>query len=383
MIYLDYNATTPILKSIAKHAYKVNTDKFANPVSLHSLGQAGGKELFIARNTIARFFNTEPEYVIFTSSGAEANNVLLWGTFLHNKTNNTGKNHIITSFVEHPSILEPLKILTKLGLEVDYVECDRFCNINIAKIKEKIRNETFLISIMHSNNEIGTIQEIDKIKEIISNRQDILIHTDIAQSIGKVVVDFKKLKVDAITVSAHKFFGPKGIAALIFYRKSELIPIISGGIQESGLRAGTHNLYGIIGFKMATEYIEKMIEKIQKDLHKKFDYLYNELSQIKNIVINTPYKNTINNTLNISVLGWSKDQLLVKLDQMGVCVSTGTACLSGTSRTSHVIEALGVSEEIKQSAIRISFSHLTKLKELDEFIQIIKNLSRTTKIGRR
>lgn len=374
MIYLDYNATMPQLKSITKRLYKNSIDKIANPVSLHSLGQKAGKELLLARNTIAIFFQTEPEYVIFTSSGAEANNILLWGTFLYNKINNTGKNHIITSYVEHPTILDPINILTKLGAEVDYVKCDRFCNINIDKIQQKVRQETFLISIMHSNNEIGTIQKIDKIKEVISDRKDILIHSDIAQSIGKVLVDFKKLNVDVITVTAHKFFGPKGIGALIFYRKPELIPIISGGIQEIGLRAGTHNLEGIIGFKMATEYVEKNLEKIQKNLHKKFDYLYNELSKIKNIVINTPYENTINNTLNISVLGWTREQLLVKLDDLGICVSTGTACMSGTSRTSHVTEALGVSDDIKQSAIRVSFSHLTKFKELSEFIKVIGNL---------
>lgn len=375
MIYLDYNATTPVLKTIAKHLYINSKNNFGNPVSLHTIGQQAGKELLYARKKIASFFQTEPEYIIFTSSGAEANNIILWGTFLYHKINNTGKNHIITSAVEHPSILEPSKILQKLGLNIDYLKCDRFCSINIEQLKEKIKPETFLISIMHSNNEIGTIQDIQKIREIILSRDDILIHSDIAQSVGKVYIDFKKLNVDVVTVTAHKFFGPKGIGALVFYKKPGFIPVIAGGIQELGLRAGTHNVSGIIGFKMAIEYIEKNLEKIEKNLRKKFEFLYNELSKIKNIVINTPYTNNINNTINFSMVGYTKDQLLLKLDNEGICVSTGTACMSGTSRISHVIEELGVAEEIKRGAIRISFSHLTKYQELKYFLSIIKNLS--------
>lgn len=375
MIYLDYNATTPILKSIAKYLYKRGKNNFANPASLHRAGQLAAKELFLARSRIAQFFQTDPEHIIFTSSGAEANNILLWGTFLYNYLNKKGKNHIITSAVEHPSILEPLKIISKLGVEVDYLKCDRFCNINIDQVAKMIRPQTFLISVMHSNNEIGTIQQVQKIKEIVADKNDILIHSDIAQSIGKVRMDFRKLNVDVLTVTAHKFFGPKGIGALIFYKKPEFIPILAGGIQEWGLRAGTHNMHGIIGFKKAIEYVDKNIDKIQKNLKKNFDFLQERLSKIKNIVINTPPTNTINNTINFSVKGYTKDQLLLALDNNNIYVSTGTACLSGTTRTSHVIEALGVPEDVKQGAIRISFSHLTTLKELSRFLEVIRILS--------
>ncbi|MFN7182482.1 MAG: cysteine desulfurase family protein [Planctomycetota bacterium] len=375
MIYLDYNATTPILKSISKYLLDFNKNYFGNPVSLHTAGQMAGKEVSIAREKIANFFHTQPQNIIFTSSGAEANNMLLWGTFLHNKFTNPDKNHIITSYVEHPSILEPIKILNKLGLETSYIKCDKFCNVNVEEIEKMIRPQTFLISIMHSNNEVGTIQKVEQIKGIIKNRDDIIIHSDIAQSVGKMHIDYKKLNVDAITVSAHKFFGPKGIGALIFYKKPEITPIISGGIQEQGLRAGTHNLNGIIGFKLAVQYLEKNLDYIQNALKKRFEFMYENLSKIKNIVINTPPTNSINNTLNISVAGWTRDQILVKLDNLGICISTGTACLSGTSRTSHVLEALGISEELKQSAVRISFSHLTTFKELSYFIDTIKTLT--------
>jgi cysteine desulfurase len=378
MIYLDYNATTPLLKEIVYKMRKVYIDNFGNPVSLHSAGQMSAKEVLMARNTIAKFFCAESDGVIFTSSGAEANNLILWGSFLYHKINNTGKNHIIVSSVEHPSILEPINILQKLGLEVDFIKCDRFCNIKVDDIKNKIRPQTFLISIMHSNNEIGTLQNIKKINEIktanSAGDNDIMIHSDIAQSIGKVAIDFKALNIDAITVSAHKFFGPKGIGAIIFYKKPELLPVISGGIQEGGLRAGTHNVSGIIGFKLAVEYITKNIERIEKALKRRFDFLYNALGTIKGVVINTPYENTINNTINISIPSYTKDELLVKLDSMGICVSTGTACLSGTPRVSHVLEAMGVDEKIAKSAIRISFSHFTKRRELNTFINTVKSL---------
>ncbi len=375
MIYLDYNATTPTLKSISQYLVKLNKKYFGNPVSLHTAGQMAGKKLYFAREKIAKFFRTQPQNIVFTSSGAEANNILLWGSFLYHKINNTGKNHIITSNVEHPSILEPTKILSKLELEADYIKCDRFCNINVEEIEEKVKPQTFLISIMHSNNEIGTIQKIEKIREFIKNRADIIIHSDIAQSVGKISIDYERLNVDAITVSAHKFFGPKGIGALIFYKKCELIPIISGGIQEFGIRAGTHNFSGIIGFKLALQYLEKNLNNIQNMLKKRFEFMYNNLSEIKNVVINTPYDNTINNTLNISIKGYTRDKLLVKLDDLGICISTGTACLSGTNRVSHVLEAMGLEDEIKQGAVRVSFSHFTSFKELKTFINIIKNLS--------
>lgn len=348
MIYLDNNATTPLAREAADAMCKCLKDNFGNPSSSHFFGEKARTAVENARKQVAGLIGAYPDEIIFTSGGTEANNMAIIGTSLKKRS-----GHIITSSIEHPSVMNPLKYLECLGYKVTYLPVDRYGLVSPADVLKNIRKDTVLITVMHSNNETGTLQPIAEIGEIARERK-ISFHCDAAQSVGKVPVNVKRLNVDLLTVVSHKFYGPKGIGALYIKNGLKIKPVLFGASHERGLRPGTENVCSITGLGKACELAKKEMKTRVSGMRALSKLLYSELGkQIPGIKLNGHPAKRLPNTLNLSFPNIPGSSLLEKLKNE-IAASTGSACHEGKHTASHVLKAMGVSDKDAFSAIRLS-----------------------------
>lgn len=346
MIYLDNNATTPIDREV-KDAMIKAFKFFGNPSSSHKIGYEAKALIEKARKDVSSLINCEPSEVFFTSGGTESNNIAILGTAYKFK-----RGHIITSVIEHPSVLNPLKWLQSKGFDVTYLPVDKDCIVNPEDVRRAIRKDTILITIMHSNNETGVLQPISEIGSI-AKEFDITFHTDAAQSVGKISIDVSELKVDMLTIVSHKFYGPKGIGALYANIKKLPSPIFFGAGHEGGLRPGTENIIGISGIGKASEIALRDITERENYSRKLRDKLYFLIKNSVDLRLNGHSDKRLPNTLNISIKKVNANELLEKLKN-DIAISSGAACHSGTCKPSYVLKAMGLSDEEALSSIRLS-----------------------------
>lgn len=370
-IYFDNAATTKVDEKVLKEMMPYFYEKFGNASSQHIKGTEAKEALENSRKKIADKLNAKPSEIFFTSGGTEGNNFVLKGLWFHQTENKTGKNHIITTRIEHDSILKVCEWLEKQGCKITYLDVDSNGFINLEELKKAITKNTFLVSVIHANNEIGTIQEIEDVGKICKSSK-VFFHTDACQSFMKILLDTKKLDVDFITLNAHKIHGPKGVGALYIKEglEKKIVPLFHGGGHEKGLRSGTENIPGIVGFAKSVELINKKdVEKITKLR----DKLIFELTRNKNVKLNGPRgKNRLCNNVNVLVKGIDGEALGGFLESYGIYTSTGSACLSNSSGESHVLKALGLSKKDSQSALRITLSKYSTDDEVDYFLNKFK-----------
>ena len=359
-IYLDNNATTPLHPEVLEAMLPGLRENYGNPSSIHSFGRSARVQLDEAREKVARLINAQSSEIIFTSGGTEANNLALLGVAFKGK----GKK-IITSKVEHPSVINPCRQLEEQGVEVHYLDVDGLGRIDMDDLESQITESTALISLQHANSETGVLQDIKRASEIARNK-GVLFHTDAVQSVAKMPFDLKDYPVDLLSISAHKFYGPKGVGAL-YLRKGTpaLFSPVCGGNQEKKRRGGTENVAGIMGFGKACELATENMDEASKlaDLR---DYFQNRVCElIPRTELLGDKVNRLPNTLNLGFDGVEGDTLLIALDMEGVAVSTGSACSSGTGLPSSVLRAMGIPDERINSSIRFSLGRSISKLDLD------------------
>lgn len=369
-IYADNAATTKMSDTVVTAMHKTMKEDYGNPSSLHHIGQRAKEILEAAREDIAKCINASPKEIYFTSGGSEADNQAIVTTAKIGAK--TGKKHIITSKFEHHAVLHTLDALKKEGFEVTYLDVYENGIVRVEDLKKAIRPDTCLVTIMTINNEVGTIQPIKEIGQVCRENK-ILFHTDAVQALGHIPVDVTAMNIDMLSVSAHKFHGPKGIGALYCRRGIPLFNIIYGGAQERGKRAGTENLPAIVGFAAAAkESVEKLDENIQY-ISSLRDQLINGVKDIEKIRINGDLLHHSSCTVNMCFEGIEGESLILLLDQKGICASSGSACTSGSLDPSHVLLAMGVPVENAHGSLRISFSEYNTEQEVDFIVDSIKS----------
>ena len=370
IVYLDNAATTKMSDKVIEEMTKSFSENYGNPSSVHSLGQRAKSAVERARHIIAQNLKVETTEIVFTSGGTEGNNLAIRGFLKANK--DKGK-HIITSKIEHSTILKTFEQLENEGYEVSYIGVDENGVVNIEELKQELREDTALVSIMFVNNETGVIQPIKEIGEILAER-NIFFHTDAVQAIGKLKILPKDLKINALTATAHKFYGPKGAGFVFIDKKYSLEKEIWGGSQERNRRAGTENVHGILGLGVALEEVYENLEEMSEKEDKLHNYLENKLiTEIeklgKKIRINGEKANRIKTTTNVYIEGVDIQMLLVALDLRGICISGGSACMSGSLENSHVLKAMGITDEELKGSFRISIGKDTTIEEIDYFVE--------------
>ena len=371
IIYLDYNATTPINQEVIDEMMPFLKEHFGNPSSSHLFGQKAKYAVEKARTQVANLLNCNSNKIIFTSGGTESNNYAIKGAAF--KLFNKG-NHIITTQIEHPSVLESCKFLSSKGFEIIYLPVNESGLIDIHDVEKAIKPSTILITIMHSNNETGSIQPIEKISEL-AKKHNIIFHTDAVQSAGKIPLDINKLGVDLLSIAGHKIYAPKGIGALYIRQGVNLEKLIHGAGQENDRRAGTENVLEIVGLGMACEIAVRDFNKNTASMKHTRDLLYKKLNkEIKNIKLNCDLKKCLPNTLNISFKGIDSNELIDKIKDQ-IAISSGAACHSGKTEASYVLKALKVSDEWAKGTLRFSTGKMTTTDEIGYASQIIlKNI---------
>ncbi len=363
-VYLDNSSTTKPISEVVDIMNKSFTEYFGNPSSLHRKGVEIEKEIKKARRKVARALGAKEKETFFTSGGTESNNLAIMGSLKANKRK--GK-HIITTKIEHPSVLEVFNYLEQNGYEVTYLNVNNEGIIDLDSFKNSLRDDTTLISIMFVNNEVGSIQPIEEISNITRNHKNSpILHVDAIQAFGKINYSLKSLDVDLMSISAHKFHGPKGIGALYIKEKTKLNPIVLGGKQEFGIRSGTENVPGILGMGEAAEKtitnINHNIEKLNKLRNRLLEGIKDRVDDIK--INSSENINFAPHILNISFLGIKGEILLHTLEQQGIYVSTGSACSSRKKTFSHVLKEMGLRDNEMDGAIRFSFSPYNTEKEI-------------------
>jgi cysteine desulfurase len=369
-IYLDYAATTPVDKRVAKAMQPFLDVKFGNVSSLHSFGVEAKKALDGARAVLARAINADSSEIYFTSSDTESNNLIIKGIAGANREKG---NHIILSAIEHDSVVEIAESLKRWGFEISFLPVDAFGFVNVAELNKMIMAKTILVSVIFASNEIGTIQPIAEIGKICREKQ-VLFHTDASQAFGKLPIDVKKMNIDLLSAGSHKIYGPKG-AALAYIRNGVKVePLIHGGGQENGMRGGTQDVAAIVGFAKAAEISVGMMEKEQERLEKLDDFLVTEILKIEGAHLNGPEENVLPNIINIWFDGIDGELLMTHLDLKGFAVSTGSACSSVHLHSSHILKAIGLTENQANGSLRISLGRQTTKKELEVFVERLAKL---------
>lgn len=365
-IYLDYNATTPMSPEVLDF-YKDQLSLYANASSLHEDGRRAKKEIEIARKNVADLVNVSPEEIIFTSGGSESNNTV-FNTMI-NLGKKLGKNLIVTTEIEHPCVLEASKRLADFGMEVVYLPVDEYGLVKEDEYKAALERNPLLVSVMTANNEIGTVQNIKKLAQL-AHEKGALFHTDAVQAAGKIPVDLKDWGVDYATFSGHKIYGPKGVGALFVKTGCKIEPLIRGGHQEKGYRAGTYNAPSIAAYGKAAELAKADIEHYTTHTKALREKLKNGLlEKIPNIKINGHPEKVLPNTLDVSFPGAEGEAILLHLDLLGVDVSTGSACASGSLEPSHVLMATGLGPELAHGSIRFSFGKYNTESDVDYILE--------------
>ena len=365
-IYLDYAATAPCDPEVLKAMEPYFFEKFGNASSLHAYGQEAKKALEDARQITAEFLGARPEEIIFTSGGTESDNNVIFGAAesMYNKG-----NHIITSSIEHHAITEPCKALEKKGFKITCVKVDKDGLVSCEEIKKAITDKTILISIMHANNEIGTIQPIAQIGKL-AREKGICFHTDAVQTVGHVPVNVNELNVDLLSLSGHKFYGPKGVGALYIKKGTRLGKFLRGGDQESGRRASTHNIPGIFGLGKALELCAKNMAQETKFQVSLRDKMIKEIpKRIPEVRLNGHPLLRLPNNVNFSVKYIEGESMLLSLDMLGLALSTGSACTSSSLEPSHVLLAIGLDHETAHGSLRITMGRWTKESDIDFLLE--------------
>jgi cysteine desulfurase len=370
MVYFDNSATTKPSKEVVEAMVDCMENFFANPSSAHGLGLKAEKKLNESRIKVGNLIGADPDEIVFTSGGSEANNMVIRGLL-------KPSDHVITSTIEHPSVYNTIKSLEKSGVEVTYLDVDRNGIVNLKELSDSIKPNTKLVTIMHVNNEIGSIQPIYDIVDIVKKAsKKAKVHFDIVQSAGKVKIDVKKLGVDYLSLSGHKIHGPKGVGALYMRKGLNISPIITGGGQERDLRSGTENIPAICGFGIASEFCTNNLDENIKKVNNLKSYFVERLSEIDGILINSPLDDShIGNILNVSFDGIRGEVLLHALEDYDIYVSTGSACSAKKSMSkNYVLPAIGLSSNQVQGAIRFSFSYQNTIEEVDLTIDALKKV---------
>jgi len=373
-IYLDYNATTPISKEVADAMRPYLDEYFGNPSSSHSYGLQTKRAVEKARKQIAKLINCDSSEIVFTSGGTESNNYSIKGIAFANRQKG---NHIITSSIEHPAVIEVCKYLETQGFETTYLPVDEFGLVHTEDVKKAIRPETILITIMHANNEVGSIQPIAEIGEL-AKKHNIFMHTDAAQSLGKVKADVQELNVDLLSIAGHKLYAPKGIGALFIRKGVVLEKLIHGADHERNLRAGTENVLEIVGLGEACEIAHLHLDEHAEHYRKMRDLLHqNLLNDLPNIKLNGHPEKRLPNTLNISFPNMEANTLIAKMK--GIAASAGAACHSSGVSVSQVIKAMDVPMEYAMGTIRFSTGRYNTKEEINkatkEIIALVQELS--------
>ena len=368
-IYLDNAATTRVDDSVVKEMLPFFTEKYGNASSQHTKGTEAKEAIDNVRKTIAEKINSKPNEIYFTSGATESNNLVLKGLFFKNYPN---KNHIITCKTEHDAILETCKWLEKQGAKVTYLNVDKEGFIDMKAIEDSITEKTFLISIMHANNEIGTIQDIEEIGKI-AKEKNILFHTDATQSFTKIPIDAKKMNIDFLSASSHKIHGPKGVGFVYIREGTKIEALLHGGGHEKGIRSGTENVPGIVGLKKAVEISNKKDNERIEKLRDKF--IEEILNKIPNTKLNGPKRNKrLQNNINVSFEGTEGEAIGGYLENKEIYVSTGSACMSNRMSGSHVLKAIGLPQTEQNSSIRFSLSKYTTEKEINEVMKVLPEI---------
>jgi cysteine desulfurase len=370
-IYLDYAASTPVDPLVVNEMSLYYNDIYGNPSSIHQQGQSAREAIDEARDKVARLIGAKSTEIIFTSGGSESNNLALKGIALAQKDKG---NHIITSNIEHPSVANTCKSLETSGFRVTLIPVDEYGMVNPDDVKKAITPRTILISIMHANNEIGTIQPLSEISAIARDA-GVYLHADAVQTTGHIEVDVEKMGIDMLSISAHKLYGPKGVGALYLRNGVNIIPLIHGGGQENEYRSGTENIAGIAGFGKAAELAkEELVDEIKREIGLR-NYLIHELSnRIDNVKLNGHPEKRLPNNSNISIDGINSADLLLSLDSQGIYISTGSACIALESEPSHILTAIGLSPAMARSALRLTIGRWTTRQQIDRVIEILPGL---------
>ena len=371
MIYLDNSATTPVLDEVIDEMLPYFSNEFGNPSTLYKLGQESKKALEKARKQIAETINGKPEEIIFTSGGSESDNMAIKGIAFKNK--NKGK-HIITSQIEHPAVKNTLSSLEGLGFEVTYLPVYNNGIVKIEDVESAIRDDTILITIMHGNNEIGTIQPISEIGKL-AKEKGIKFHTDAVQTFGKLPIDVEEMNIDLLSMSSHKIYGPKGVGALYLRKNTKITPLIDGGGQENGLRSGTENIPGIVGFGKAAEIANNNLN----ENHEKFTKISNMiidrvLEEIPKSYLNGDIDNRLPNIINFRFSAIEGESLILLLSGKGIYASTGSACSSKKLQASPILQALGLPDVDIHGSLRLSLGIKNSIEDVDFIVNSIKEV---------
>ncbi|MBP2045260.1 cysteine desulfurase [Methanobacterium aggregans] len=374
MIYMDHSATSPVDPEVFEAMKPYFQEEFGNASTLYKLGRDSKRAMEDARAQVASIIGAEPKDVIFTSGGTESDNIAIKGTAY--KLKNKGK-HIITSNIEHPAVHETCKYLEKKGFEVTYIPVGTDGIVKVSDVETAIRDDTILITIMHANNEIGTIQPIAEIGKI-AHEKGILFHTDAVQSVGKIPVDVNDLNVDMLSISSHKLYGPKGIGALYIKKGVRLEPIIHGGGHERGLRPGTENVPGIVGFGKACQLSEENLEEESARLTRLRNKLVDAvLKENEKAYLNGDREKRLPGNANFRFTGIEGESLILHLDSKGIAASTGSACSSTKLEPSQVLMAIGLEEVEAHGSLRISMGRENTEEDVEHAIVAIKEVVST------
>ena len=369
ILYFDNAATTRIKEEVLNAMFPYFLKEYGNASSNYTLGRSAKQAINEARKKVANLIGAKANEIYFTSSGSESDNTALKGFMYANKEKG---NHIITSKIEHPAILESCKTLEKQGFCVTYLNVDKQGVIDIQELRKNINKQTVLISIMFANNEIGTIQPIEEISKI-ARANNIIFHTDAVQAVGNVPIDVKKTKIDMLSMSAHKFNGPKGVGALYVKKGTKFERYIDGGHQEKGKRAGTENIAGIVGLGKAAELAKTNLNEHTKKLEELRNYYIKQVeANIPNAKLNGGIENRLPGNSNFSFKNLDGNAILYELDSKGICVSTGSACSSGNTMSSHVLASIGLEEEWINGAIRTTFGDDNTKEDIDYLVKSLK-----------
>ena len=373
LVYLDNAASTKISSGVLEKMMESYSENYGNPSSTHKLGQKARAAIEKTRSMIAGYIGVESKEIIFTSGGAEGNNLVIRGAL--NAYSSKGK-HIITSKIEHSTVLKTCQQLENEGYEVTYIDVDENGVINLEQLKNSIRKDTVIVSIMYANNETGVKQPIEEIGQILENT-DIIFHTDAVQAMCKEKIFPKDLKIGAMTVTAHKFYGPKGTGFVYLDKKFQVEKEIWGGSQERNRRAGTENIQGILGLEAAMEEAYENMERIEATEEEIHEYLERRLkNEIEDVKINGEKSHRLKTITNLCLKGCDVQTLLIALDLRGICVSGGSACMSGAHEDSYVLREMGLNSEELGSSFRISIGKDTTIEEIDYFVENLKEIAK-------
>lgn len=372
-VYLDNSATTKCFKDVAELMTKIMCEDYGNPSSMHNKGMQAESYIRNAKDIISRNLKVNEKEILFTSGGTESDNIALIGSAM---ANYRAGRHLITTKIEHPAILQTMKYLEKQGFEVTYLPVDKNGQIRLEDLEKAIREDTILVSVMHTNNEIGALQPIEAAGSLIKKiNPNIIFHVDAVQGFGKFRIYPKRMNIDLLSVSGHKIHGPKGVGFLYINEKIKIKPIIFGGGQQKGMRSGTENVPGVAGLAKAIEMIYADLDENVEQLYRLKEHFIAGVTRIPDIKINgLTGKESAPHIVSVSIRGIRSEVMLHALEEKGIYVSAGSACASNKPQTSDTLKAIGVEKDLLDSTIRFSFSEFTTLEEIDYTLKAMQEI---------